>query len=251
MFCPTCGKSLPDEALFCDECGTPFPVQEPSVPEKPSTTPASAAFASTPPFFAKCLETFKNFFSKKTLSYLPAAAADSSLSWTLLGGVSILLFALSLPTFISRCGLTGSWGTFFLFSLLGGILSFGAAFGILWLASKFLWKQPKPLFAILNTVAYISLPLAIAYLCNLLLSLLWVWLAVPMFIIGAIFSSLLLYKTVRLWSNASSDDYLGFVLVASCMVVFILLFTGLMLRSALSVYLRDLLGALSFSGIFS
>ena len=39
MFCPKCGKQLPDRAAFCNQCGTPIArVQQPPVQQAPAPT---------------------------------------------------------------------------------------------------------------------------------------------------------------------------------------------------------------------
>ncbi len=43
MFCPNCGKALPDTAKFCPDCGTAIKAAAPAVPEPPIAPQAPAA----------------------------------------------------------------------------------------------------------------------------------------------------------------------------------------------------------------
>jgi hypothetical protein len=42
MFCPTCGKQIPDDAKFCDGCGS-------AIVDQRRTTPQQPAYAAVPP----------------------------------------------------------------------------------------------------------------------------------------------------------------------------------------------------------
>lgn len=45
MECPNCGASLPDDASFCSECGSPLAAPSPTAPtpEDPYTTPQTVS----------------------------------------------------------------------------------------------------------------------------------------------------------------------------------------------------------------
>ena len=43
MFCPNCGKNVPDDSKFCDGCGFSFANAEPASAPEPAAEPAPAA----------------------------------------------------------------------------------------------------------------------------------------------------------------------------------------------------------------
>lgn len=279
MFCPSCGKQLPENALFCDECGTPVsrPAQAPVYPaadapvypnapvqQEPVYTgapvyapPVQKAPSAAEELFKNCLTALKSFFSKNPLSYLDTALSDKSLLWTILGGASILIFALGFATFTSEIGLKdlaalglgADWGLVFLFSLLGGILTFGSTFGILWLASKFLYKKDIHPFALFNTVAYITLPLTCAYLINMLFGLIWVGLVIAVYTVAVILTFVMLFSVLRKLADGEEKTWVS-VLVASVIAILAVLFTYLMLKAAVDTYFDRIFGNYSSFGDF-
>ncbi len=109
MFCPKCGRQLPDTAAFCDSCGQPFrstvpPVQQPVPPVAPQSPQEPCAL--------------QKYCKAQGLTGMIAKGAAA---------VMVLLFTIAAIVLAAHFGSFG----FFLLVFCGGI----CVSGMIWLLS--------------------------------------------------------------------------------------------------------------------
>jgi predicted nucleic acid-binding Zn ribbon protein len=64
MFCPSCGKAVPDGVQFCSSCGAAVPPQASQPSEQPATvTPSASRFSHLPEYWQNV---FRKFDEKPT-----------------------------------------------------------------------------------------------------------------------------------------------------------------------------------------
>lgn len=202
MFCPNCGKNLPDNAMFCDGCGTRIaaapvqppvqppvqapvqppvqapvqpPVQAPVQPpvQAPVYAPAPAYKPAQPnPLLDNSIAAIKGFFSKDPSEAVNKAGKDTSLAWLILFG--IVAFFNMLYSALSPLHYSGDFDALGLVSGLldAGVWFFGMSMAVL-LLCKLAFGKDVAIPNIFNMTAVALLPLGCAYLLNIVLGFVW------------------------------------------------------------------------------
>ncbi len=213
MFCPNCGKNLPDGAAFCTECGTK--VGATPAPSAPIYTPAPAP---TNPILDDSIGALKNFFSANPASAVEKAGKSAGMEWVVLLGITAFLNMLY--TAIAPCQYGGDFNAL---GLLEGLLSTGVtfaavAFGLM-LMFKLAFKKDVALPNLFNLTAVAMLPFACQYLLNIIFGFLWSGLVGTMSSVALIAFGILLYIGIQKLGAEGGSALLA--LLAVLAVVFI------------------------------
>lgn len=215
MFCPKCGKNLPDNAAFCDGCGARIaaaaPAQAPA--QAPVQAPVQAVAPAQPnPLLDNTINAIKGLFSKEPGAAVEKASKSSGLEWLILFGITaffnMLYYAIS-PLHYS--------GNFDALGLVEGLLSagiwfFGISVGIL-LMFKLMYNQDVELPKIFNLTAVAMLPLGGCYLLNMIFGFVWSGLTSTISGVAVIAFALLLYLGVQKLGNTNGSLLFGLLAV--------------------------------------
>ncbi len=251
MFCPNCGKNLPDNAMFCDGCGTRLaaapaqapvqpqapvyaqppvqapvqpqapvynqaPVQAPVQPQAPVQAQAPApvyAPAKQPnPMLDNAIGAIKGFFSKNPGEAVEKAGKSNGLEWLILFGITALLNMLYCA--LSPIHYSGDFDALGLVSglLSSGVWFFGISIGVL-LLFKLLYKQDVALPNIFNMTAVAMLPLGGAYLLNIIFGFVWSGFTNTFASVALIAFALLLYLGLQKLGHTDSTLLMGLLVV--------------------------------------
>lgn len=216
MFCPNCGKNLPDNAAFCDGCGSPVaaapaPVQPQAPVQVPVQTPAPAPKQPNP-MVDNAIAGIKGFFSKNPADAVENAGKSAGLEWVILFGITAFLNMLYGA--LAPCQYGGNFDALGLISglLSSGIWFFGISVGIM-LLFKLLYKQDVALPNIFNMTAVAMLPLGCAYLLNILFGFVWSGFTNTFASVALIAVALLLYLGIQKLGNTNSALLMGLLVV--------------------------------------
>lgn len=214
MFCPNCGKNLPDNAAFCDGCGSrmaaaPAPVQ----PQAPVQVPMYAAAPSQPnPMVDNTVAALKGFFSANPADAVAKAGKSNGLEWIILAGITALLNMLYLA--ISPCQYGGDFDALGLVEglLSTGIWFFGIAFGVV-LLYKVIYKQNIAPANAFNLTSVAMLPLGCTYLLNLIFGFVWSGFTNTFASVALIAFALLLYVAIQNLAGNNGALLLGLLVL--------------------------------------
>lgn len=261
MFCPKCGNQIADSAAFCPLCGAS--VSQPAAqPAQPSVQPVQQAAqpvqpAVPNPLVENLLKALKSFFSKDILGGLTNASRSTTMEWIPVVAAYVLFFALSVPIFAkftvrhmtSSIAMVGSalssavpFGSFFGMSLLVAVIAMAMIVGGAFFQVRILQKKAVAFGAVINVVAYASLPVILAVILNMLLSLIWTPLAILVFVAAVIMQILLLYTGLQKLSEAEEPSFYSFSLVTFVCVAVILGLSALLYKNCLESMVNNLVG---------
>ncbi|MBE6807335.1 MAG: zinc ribbon domain-containing protein [Ruminococcaceae bacterium] len=206
MFCPNCGKNLPDNSAFCDGCGTRLA----AAPAQPAA-PAYAAPAQPNPILDDTIAAFKGFFSGNPANGLQKAAKSSGLEWLILFGITVFF-----KMFYAALRPCHQDSEFEAFGLLDGILSsslgfFALSFAIL-LLFKLAYNKDIPIAKIFNVTAYAMLPIGCSALLNIVFGFVWDGLTATITSLALIAFAVLLYVGIQQLCEIKVSVW-GFIIV--------------------------------------
>lgn len=195
MFCPNCGKNLPDNSAFCDGCGTRLAAAP--APQAPAAPVYNQAPAQSSPILDDSIAAFKGFFSKEPTAAIDKASKSTGLEWLIIFGI-IAFFNMFL-TALKPCHLWES--DFDALGLVGGLLNtalyfFGMSFAVL-LLFKLAYNKDVAITKIFNVTAVAMLPLGCAYLLNIVFGFVWFGLTDTVDSVAIIAFALLLYYGIQ------------------------------------------------------
>lgn len=252
MFCDKCGQQLPDGAVFCGNCGNRVGEAAPAQPQADNAAPVQAQAAvqapakpkETPEIIKNLLDQAKAFFTKKDpVKVVADSASDKSWSGAIILGVLVIVYALAaMVNFNQSVGSTGGAGAAFGLSLVTGLMTAGAAVGMLFVVLKYLYKKDASFQGCLNIIAYAALPLVAVFLLNMLFGLIWSQLPSMITSITMAAILLLLYSAVNNLYGQEKSLLLGFVAAIAVVILVSTLFTYLMTVTAGKAAISSALG---------
>lgn len=198
----------------------------------------------------------QRFFSQDVLGGLHIAAKSSTWEWAPLALAYVLFFALSVPIFAKTAvrhmaassSVVGkafssviSFGGFFGMSLLVAIIAIAMIAAGLFFLVRVVHKKDTTITALLNTVMYASLPLILASLLNMLLSLIWTPLAIFVFLTAVVMQLLLLYNGLQELIASEKPSFYMFSLVSFVCLAVIVGVAGLLYKQCLADTLTSLM----------
>lgn len=242
MFCPNCGKNLPDNAMFCDGCGTRMaaapapapvqpPVQAPVQPQAPvygqppmqapmyAQAPAPAYAPSQPnPMLDNAIGGLKGFFSKNPADAVEKAGKSKSLEWLILFGIVALLNMLY--NALAPLHYSGDFDALGLVSglLETGVWFFGTAMA-LFLLCKLCFNKDVAIPNIFNMTAVALLPLGCSALLSTILGFVWTSLESVVYSAALIGFALLVYFGIQKLADVQLNVWHVIVLFAVVLLV--------------------------------
>lgn len=228
MFCSKCGKILPDDAKFCDGCGMQMGNAAPAAPQynaAPNYAYNAAPAAAPNPMFNDFTKAIVGFFTKGPEKTIAASSKSAGIEWVLLSLVSILTYALALP--VNFAEILGDYSSFVDYSfglwlLWGFLLAAGTFFMVSFLIFAVIntvFKKGVNINSVFNMVATAALPLACAWLLNMLAGLIWAPLTVIFGAIAILFAVMLLYYGLKQLVGAQGDAIMAFVIAIAIAIL--------------------------------
>ena len=249
MFCDKCGQELPEGAVFCGNCGNRVGEAAPAEPQANVSAPVETQAApakpkETPAIIKNLLDQAKAFFTTKDpVKVVADSTADKSWSGAIVLGVLVIVYALAaMVNFNQSVGSTGGAGAAFGLSLVTGIMTAGAAVGMLFVVLKNLYKKDASFQGCLNMVAYAAMPLIAVFLVNMLLGLIWGQLPSMVTSIAMAATLLLIYTAANSLYGQEKSLLLGFVIAVAVVIIVSALFTYLMSSVAAKSAIRSAMG---------
>ena len=218
MFCPNCGKNLPDNSAFCDGCGTrlgaaPAPVQ-PAAP----VYAAPVAPAQPNPTLDNLIAAIKGFFSANPVNGIEKASKSTSLEWLILFGITAffnMFYRALMPCHED--------GDFMAIGLLGGLLYTAIMFFglsvILLLVLKLTCNKDVAMSKIFNVTALAMLPLGISYLLNIIFGFVWDGMTATFTTVALIAFAMLLYAGIQKLGDNKASIWIVVILFAVILLV--------------------------------
>ncbi len=247
MFCSKCGKSIPENAMFCDGCGAQIGAASES--QAPSYRSAVAAVQSNP-IVDNFLKVLKSFFSKNSLKAVEDSAKSTTLEWILVGLLSVIVYAFALAANVGQTltqlaeGETPSvynFGVWLLFGILFGVVAFFAAgFGV-FLGAKITSGSFINVNSAFNVVAAGTLPLACVYCANILLGFIWWPIAATLAVCGIIACAVYMYSGFQKLAHFTNTPYITYSIVWSVIVTVSVLVSALVIRGYIDSIINSLL----------
>lgn len=216
MFCPNCGKNLPDNSAFCDGCGTRLAAAP--APQAPAAPVYNQAPAQSSPILDDSIAAFKGFFSKEPTAAIDKASKSTGLEWLILFG--IIAFFNMFYTALAPC----HWeGDFDALGLVGGLLEtglyfFGMSFAVL-LLFKLAYNKDVAITKIFNVTAVAMLPLGCSYLLNIIFGFVWSGLTSIVYDVTIIAFALLLYYGIQKLGEVKIPVWSLLILFAAVLLV--------------------------------
>ena len=238
MYCNKCGAKIPDDSIFCGNCGSPVTPSEQS-----PYVPRSQMKQKTASILDALTKILRAFFSPEPESSLAVAQQSRAHVWTVLIGINVLVFAFAyvvnlrqligsaLSSLSSAIGMNGlpveasdfvHFGYFFLFGLLLSILANGIVFGAYYVMEKVIQHGEQDMISMLNTVAVSTTPFTLICLVNMILGMIWGYLVIPFLLIAALAQVLLLYMALQ--ENAETNRASYVVFLGVCLAALFLTF---------------------------
>lgn len=256
MYCRNCGELIEENAAFCSKCGTP-------VGETANFVTAQPVQVKTNVVVNRIVEIFKSFFSNNVIKGLGTAANSLTHEWAVLLAAYVLFFSLSVPialkSAISSIAYVGSYissafefGSIFATGLLVSILVNAVIVFAAFLQVKVIYKKDVSIISVLNVVEYASLPVILVSLANMLIGIIWVPLAVILFITAIIMQVILLYAGIQKFGKLEKTPFYVFSLTSFVCVILITIISFLLYKNCLTSSVADFAGdALNnLSGLF-
>lgn len=251
MFCQKCGKELAEDVKFCDGCGAPV---------DGATQPAAPKVATPNPMVENFLKTLKGFFSKNTTKSIGDSAKSTGLEWVLVSLLSILTFAIAIPVNLSQLisAILGpvaqyanggiNYFLIFFYALLGGIGVFFLLGGAVFATVKFIFKKEINIHSVFNLVAAASIPMAIAYVLNILFGFFLMDAVIVFFAVGVIATAVLLYIGIQKLAKFESSPYLAFVAIWAVVIAIIMIVISIVAKNAVNGLVSSATGMLGSLG---
>ena len=249
MYCNKCGAKIPDDSVFCGNCGEAV-----GSPAGSRSTPIPTSPRETPPIIQNLLNTLRLFFSREPESSLPYAGASQTHEWAILIGVNVLIFAFAYA--VNSLEVVGSllsslvgefvpleasdiinFGYFFLFGLLISLIANGIVFGAYYLLHKVILRGDQDIIGMLNTVAVSTVPFTVVCVLNMILGLIWGFMVIPFVLIAALAQVLLLYLALQQNAGDKRVGYIVFLGVCLAALFLTLLFGFLFTKAGFNASL--------------
>jgi len=248
MFCPKCGTQLPNDAVFCSNCGSSIAAAAPVAPQAPTyqaapvapQAPTYQAPAGTPVYqtpvatapvqpsaVVKVLGSFANIlkgiFSNNAVTTIGNQAKNTGLEWIIGIILAVLSFSFAMPVTLLELLPEGSsedypFFGFFGMSMLLSVLVLGATAAGIWLMANIVTKKNVRWSCVLNVVSTATLPLSFCLILNMLLGLLW-WPLTAVTSIVALFASvILLYAGFQKLEKPVTSPFYPFIILLTILV---------------------------------
>ena len=227
MFCPKCGKQIPDGAAFCASCGNRIGGEAPA---KPATQ-------GMPPILNNLFTKLVGFFTTNRQEAVVAdAAKDTTWSGAILAGVGILVFVLTQLVNIMSAGrfyfvLGGlSYSASFDYAdmayRLGAPAGMSALFAVVYAAALVVMtmamakmcKVSIPFVSAVNIAAYASIPVIVVGIPSMLLGLLWGAFPIVLFLVAMFASFYLIYQAMAK-AYGAKNAFLPMLVLATVMLI--------------------------------
>lgn len=254
MFCNNCGKNLADGAKFCDACGAQVGVATGEV----TTNSNLQVETAENPIFKDTLKTVKGFFSKNTVKTIGDAAKSQGMEWTVLGLISMLVYALALAVNVkqileSALGIASEFlinslykfGTWFLYGLLISAGTYFLTSILMYAAIKLIFKKSISFRSVLNLVAAASLPMTTAYLINIIFGFIWIPAVIIFSAASVIATSVLLYIGMQKLEKIEKSPFAAYVGIMTMVIAVIVIAVVLAVKSAVDGAISDITSSLT------
>lgn len=263
MYCVNCGKNLADDAKFCDACGAPVasdqaaPAAEPVAAEAPVITPpvAQVPVAKQNAITSGFFKTLKGFFSKNTVRTVGESAKSTGMEWLLTALLCCLVYALALALNVKQIidstlgalssmlgGKIYNFGIWLLYGLLISILSYFLMSFVLFGTVKLVFKKNVNIHCVFNLVATASLPLATAYVLNIILGFIWIPFIFIFSAAALASTAVLLYAGMQKLDKFETSPFAAYSVVWIIVAAVLIIVASICIKSAVESLVGNLLG---------
>lgn len=250
MFCPKCGKELPEGAAFCASCGNPTGA---NAQQPKQANSAAATLQGMPPILGNLLKRFIGFFTGvRQEAVVLDSVKDNTWSGAILAGVGVLVFIFTqllnvihgVRAFLQLNGAdygeaqkmatryTEIWPAFW-WSLLFAVVYAVALVGLAFLMVKMM-KGNLSILNIVNIVSYASLPVIAISIANLVLGFIWGLLPLILLLTAVIISLYLIYRAVS-ESCGAKNAFIPVAVSSTVVMVVVAWGTYVVLKAALGM----------------
>ncbi len=237
MFCPNCGKQIADGSVFCAECGAqlaaPAAPAQPAAPVQPTvdySQPVAYASVEQSPVVRDTLAFLKGFFSPKMEESTGLAVRNTGIQWVIFAVINILMLSLSEALCFLYVAKQFMVGAFFIRMLVYAITFFALAGGV-YVMTQVAFKKVVPFPAMLNLVAYATIPMTIAAIVNMILGLIpYAPITELVTATAVIMSLLLIFSEVKKLAPTPNTSVVPFVITVAVVILLYLILGDLLGR---------------------
>lgn len=184
---------------------------------------------SKPSFFQVAFGYIKGFFSANITKTIETAAKSKGLEWLVFAIASVFVFAVSMTLNVKYVFEYASIGTLFSLwfaNIFIGTLAFGGLAALVFATMRVIFKKNVSFFAALNMVGYATFPITLVLSANVIMGLIYVPLAVILYLVALIASFCLVYIGMQKLDKLEVTPFVAFVVIVAIVVSTVALIGG-------------------------